>query len=625
MPAFDRLRLASLMACCVLPACGGGDPPAGDPDAMISDSSTAPADASDSSAPDDTAVVDSGPEAAPTHDAGCSFGGWCWVQPDPQGNRLNAGYSLGADDAWFVGEAGSVVHWDGKSARAVASAGKTSDAYRDVWAAAPNDVWVVGAGKEGALVHHFDGVAWTAIETTYSNPGYASVWGAAKDDVWLGGYSGFLSHWDGSTLTDHDPIAGAEASSWRTMWGSSAKDVWAGGESLAHFDGTSWSVKSKPGSRVLRIDGTAADDVWLVEYDGVVRHFDGSTWKEMATIVEVQDLRVVAKDNVWITLRDGLFHWEGGNFVRKTYRGAERSYGYMVLANDRPSGLWEITGAGRVERWQDKDLGAIAAADDDFDSAISGLTKDDAWIATFRGARHWNGTSWTRFDVFKDDYSSSIFAAGPSDVVLIGQYGNIARWNGATWSVSAPTAMRRWYASAGIGPSDIWIGGEGVLSHWDGSTWSETAVEGGILAMTAVATNDIWAVIVTPATSESSFLHYDGTAWSKRGAVPDGASIRRMWAAAKDDVWATSNKGVYHLSAGTWTNVLPAAHGARGVFGTSPTDVWLVQERGIITHWNGSDWSLEDSGTTTDLFDVWANASDVWATGGGNAILRHSR
>jgi hypothetical protein len=66
------------------------------------------------------------------------------------------------------------------------------------------------------------------------------------------------------------------------------------------------------------------------------------------------------------------------------------------------------------------------------------------------------------------------------------------------------------------------------------------------------------------------------------------------------------------------------------IHGTTASDVWAVGERGLILHFDGSQWSSRTSPTTANLYGVWAAAgNDVWAVGGSpigpgpNDVLLH--
>jgi hypothetical protein len=110
-----------------------------------------------------------------------------------------------------------------------------------------------------------------------------------------------------------------------------------------------------------------------------------------------------------------------------------------------------------------------------------------------------------------------------------------------------------------------------VLEHLDGA----------LLAIWGTSEKDIWTVggPLGSAGFESLVMRYDGNVWhrSKTGGA--------------ETYW--------------W------------VHGTGPNDVWLVGEKGRITHWDGTKFEERASGTTATLFGVWAAApNDAWAVGG---------
>lgn len=60
----------------------------------------------------------------------------------------------------------------------------------------------------------------------------------------------------------------------------------------------------------------------------------------------------------------------------------------------------------------------------------------------------------------------------------------------------------------------------------------------------------------------------------------------------------------------------------RGVWGSSPSDVWLVGGKGRILHWNGLTLAPREAGTGKDLFAVWGrSSSDVYFA--GDAVVLH--
>lgn len=79
-----------------------------------------------------------------------------------------------------------------------------------------------------------------------------------------------------------------------------------------------------------------------------------------------------------------------------------------------------------------------------------------------------------------------------------------------------------------------------------------------------------------------------------------------------------------HHTAGRWSTHLGPDAWWIGVWGTAFNDVFAVGRRGAIAHFDGTTWSSQSSGITTDLTDVWGTASnDVFAVGYDGVILHY--
>ena len=73
----------------------------------------------------------------------------------------------------------------------------------------------------------------------------------------------------------------------------------------------------------------------------------------------------------------------------------------------------------------------------------------------------------------------------------------------------------------------------------------------------------------------------------------------------------------------TWTQPAhPALDGARGIWGSSPCDVWAVGAKGAILHWNGTAWSthVQPGGGGEQLYDIHGvSAARVFAVTGSRS------
>ncbi len=106
-------------------------------------------------------------------------------------------------------------------------------------------------------------------------------------------------------------------------------------------------------------------------------------------------------------------------------------------------------------------------------------------------------------------------------------------------------------------------------------------LDGALLSIWGTSERDIWTVGGPLGNSgfESLVMRFDGTVWRRS---PTGGAETYWW-----------------------------------VHGTGPNDVWLVGEKGRITHWDGTKFEERASGTTATLFGVFAAApDDAWAVGG---------
>jgi hypothetical protein len=139
---------------------------------------------------------------------------------------------------------------------------------------------------------------------------------------------------------------------------------------------------------------------------------------------------------------------------------------------------------------------------------------------------------------------------------------------------------------AAVSTNDVWAVGtsfnaSGVeqtfIEHWDGKKWSIVASPSPstqtnfLLGVTAVSTNDVWAVGSFQNASgafQTLTLHWDGTTWS---IVPSPSTLANLFFAvaivSANDIWAVGES-------------------QNATSGISQT---------LIEQWNGSSWSVVSS------------------------------
>jgi hypothetical protein len=305
---------------------------------------------------------------------------------------------------------------------------------------------------------------------------------------------------------------------------------------------------------------------------------------------------------------------------------------------------------------------------------------DDVWaVGFFIGdggvhltlAKHWDGAAWTamqppnpspEFNVLLD-----VAAAGPDDVWAVGQrleedfvtsHPLIEHWDGSSWSVArAPDVPGGSLAGvAAVAPDDVWavgqVGEDDLTMHWNGTVWSVVpAPEIGsrpnsLTAVAGSARDDVWAVgfhFVSPTSSGTSVLHWNGAAWSVVPSPNGSGSSSGLFDVAVDPsgkAWAVGDTGdgetgkplILRFDGSVWKRRAAATSGdpsatLRDVAVGAQKDVWAVGSRftgaktgTLVEHWDGRRWkrvtSVSPSSDTSELGGVAVEAGGpVWMVG----------
>jgi hypothetical protein len=216
-------------------------------------------------------------------------------------------------------------------------------------------------------------------------------------------------------------------------------------------------------------------------------------------------------------------------------------------------------------------------------------------------------------------------------------YGAAANYSGYGTAL-ATSSKNAWV----LGGSDILNGlmanGQPVAVHWNGHAWSGSTlpskVTGNIVAASAPAANDIWAV-----TAQGGWvLHYNGSSWAVATQLNakgnGGLSLQTMDVVAfsATNVWvfggseALPGVGTWHYNGSKWTQVTTA--GSEGdltyASATSASSIWALGGFGVpaadsIVHYNGHAWTSANSSYLNGLNLEYLSAlpgkvTDLWVS-----------
>lgn len=170
-------------------------------------------------------------------------------------------------------------------------------ALLSVWGSTASDVYAVGGDAgDGPLVVHYDGTAWTRLQTGVRG----NLWwvhGFADGPVFMGGDGGTVVRYDGGTFTKlttpgTDTVFG--------IWGDSPTDVWAVGGAVGGSGGAfAWRLSGDtfalaPGfpagladsAALWKMYGRSANDAWIVGTNGKTLRWDGTLTEVSAGVGE---------------------------------------------------------------------------------------------------------------------------------------------------------------------------------------------------------------------------------------------------------------------------------------------------------------------------------------------------
>jgi hypothetical protein len=192
--------------------------------------------------------------------------GCAWSQaPISTTAGLNDVWGASSSDVWIAGAQGTALHWNGSTWTAAPTG--TSGSFNHLSGTGSNDIWSIG----NAGLYHWDGTTWTAdprVPVNADDGFLGDIWAAAPNDVWIAqGFNvrGAVAHYDGTAWTQAQPSPEPNFGLFG-IWSSGAV-TWAVGEGnqvMRNTKGT-WAQLDVPhGSAQGWINAAGGDgEVWV--------------------------------------------------------------------------------------------------------------------------------------------------------------------------------------------------------------------------------------------------------------------------------------------------------------------------------------------------------------------------
>lgn len=250
--------------------------------------------------------------------------------------------------------------------------------------------------------------------------------------------------------------------------------------------------------------------------------------------------------------------------------------------------VWTLGNRGLFQQWDGdiwRDLPVVPGVNE---RQLTGMTvtsnfgRPDIWIAAQGLNYEFDGTQWQS----SGGTVRKIWAAGTSDVWGV-DLRSIVHWNGSAWVDMKPSGVtnEEYYGVSGTSSSDVWVVGN-IILH--GSV-------AGLKQVGPLPPNEMHDVWIDPQSK---------TFWS---VGRDGLIIRGEPPYTSGWEIIASPLGVNYLYA---------------ISGSNNQDIWIGGDNGALSHWNGAQWLMIDSGVTTPIRAISIRATnDVWFAGEGGIVL----
>jgi two-component sensor histidine kinase/ligand-binding sensor domain-containing protein len=405
-------------------------------------------------------------------------------------------------------------------------------------------LWV---GTEGGLVR-FDGDQFTRYGKAEGLPDVhvTSLAMGQEGALWVGTEGG-LARFDGDQFTRYGKAEGLPDDRVRALYPGPGGLLWAGTEAslggrptsregvwagLARFEGTRFLAHPLADlltmdNTILSIVGDGASGLWLGSRYGGLVHYDGSTFKKLATPEYMPDwINALYRDAagvLWIGARDGLWRYDGRSWAKYLPEDGLVQEAVLALHGHADGALW-IGTEGGLARYDSDALVNFSTEDGMLEDHIRALyLKRDGelllgtaspGLVRYDGHRFVNITAQ---DGLPDDLVTAFYQDEQGDLWLGTQGWGLVHLG--------PQGLRRYTEKDGLIDNEIralcgargggvWIGTVEGLSHFEDGHFrsygqAEGLFDGQIEALYEDEEGILWL-----GTRSSGVVLYDGTSWA---------------------------------------------------------------------------------------------------------------
>ncbi len=284
-----------------------------------------------------------------------------------------------------------------------------------------------------------------------------------------------------------------------------------------------------PNKFLYSITMVSPTEGWAVGESGIILHYTGGGWRQVASPVQEGSLFSISMDSAedgWAVGHSNVLHYINGVWQ-------DASNTFPRLANPLPP---------------PNRKGLIS---------VDMVSPDTGWMIADGGILRYSNGQWG-FDYFYDNprmtgpILANIKMVSASEGWTVGSSAVLHYQNGS-WGVSYPNSEHPSIGVVDFGivsSNDVWTVGIGGFLHYDGSTWNKVASSISTLLLSVYMTSatDGWTV-----GEAGTILHYNGSAWQQVPS-PTDKYLEAVQMVSSIEGWAVGEAGtILHYQNGTWS------------------------------------------------------------------------
>jgi hypothetical protein len=314
--------------------------------------------------------------------------------------RLNGIWGSGASDVWTLGNAGTILHYQGAFFTSITRAYVTS-ILRAVWGTDADDIWAVGDG--GSILRNWGGHWVQHIASGNLRGDMYGIAGRGTNDVWMAGSGGTVLQWNGTNLV---PRSGP------LLTGAIQDDLTA----------------------VVTV-GSGSNDIIAAGSNSTVARYDGSgtTWSRLISAGTIQFNASWGTDlsGLWVVGDGGaILRWQGTGLVADPQSGLVTTSNLRAIWGAAQNDIWAVGEGGTILHYNGLSWSVVTISQTVHLNGIWGSSASDIWAVGNRGTiLRYDGQQWIPYESVVSHDLHAVWGSSSTNVLFVGASGLILRYS----------------------------------------------------------------------------------------------------------------------------------------------------------------------------------------------------